>query len=89
MTDLKTLREVATQAARRNWMDADMQEFDDAFRPVAVLALLDRIEELEGAARAMVHAIEPAILVENDLAHSDLKEPYVALIAALKETPNG
>lgn len=40
MTDLKTLREVATQAARRNWTDADMQEFDDAFRPVAVLAAL-------------------------------------------------
>jgi hypothetical protein len=49
MTDLKTLREVATQAARRNWTDADRQEFDDAFRPSAVLALLDRIEELEGA----------------------------------------
>lgn len=47
--DLKTLRSVATKAARRNWTDDDMQAFDDAFRPQAVLSLLDRIEELEGA----------------------------------------
>lgn len=47
MTDLKTLRSVATKAARRNWTDDDMQAFDDAFRPQAVLSLLDRVEALE------------------------------------------
>ena len=45
--DLKTLRSVATKAARRNWTDDDMQAFDDAFRPQAVLSLLDRVEALE------------------------------------------
>lgn len=47
MTDLKTLRSVATKAARRNWTDDDMQDFEDAFHPVAVLSLLDRVEALE------------------------------------------
>lgn len=51
--DLKTLRSVATKAARRNWTDDDMQAFDDAFRPQAVLSLLDRVEALEGALAAV------------------------------------
>lgn len=52
-TDLKTLRSVATKAARRNWTDDDMQAFDDAFRPQAVLSLLDRVEAAEAMAETV------------------------------------
>jgi len=70
MTDLKTLRSVATKAARRNWTDDDMQAFDDAFRPQAVLSLLDRVEALEGALTALQG--------ERDR----LREALTALVAA-------
>ena len=81
MTDLKILREVATQAARRNWMDADMQEFDDAFRPVSVLSLLDRIEELEGAERRAVSVLDDvaryaAVLAENRAAFEAMADNW-------------
>lgn len=102
MTDLKTLREVATQAARRNWTDADRQEFDDAFRPSAVLALLDRIEELEArldklAVAARTHLATHPVFRQRvgdegsraRLLQADQIATENALFAALKDTPNG
>jgi hypothetical protein len=76
--DLKTLRSVATKAARRNWTDDDMQAFDDAFRPQAVLSLLDRVEAAEATAETV------RTLEAENAARKGREEGYQGIITALE-----